>query len=102
MLDLESQRFPQTDRIDDVPAIQAVFGAQILEVRAHVGAAVIGERGWIESPGHEEVVFGARALDGRLRLAVDVETGVALAEPEGTTGTDGHHGPDVVALPRHA
>ena len=81
-----------------MPAVEGIAGPQVLEIGAHIGAAEVRVEGHVEAPGHEEVVLRARPLDRRLGLAVHVELGVALAEPERAAGTDGQDRADVMAL----
>jgi K+-transporting ATPase B subunit len=79
MLDLESQRLVEHDRINEMPAIHAHLlpDPPVREDRH----AEVGEAALAESPRFAEVILGARAPDGRLFGAVDIELLVALAEP---------------------
>jgi hypothetical protein len=56
----------------------------------------------VEAPGVVEVVLAARAFDRGLRLPVDVEEVVPLAEPARLGLDDREDGPDVVAPAAHA
>ena len=79
-------------------------------VSAHAGpeARALGHRNPgvgtfadVEAPGVVEVVLGARTFERRLRLAVDVEEVVALAEPARLSLDHREHGAHVVAAALH-
>ena len=47
VFDLEPEGLREADGIQDVPTVKAIPGAQVVEARAHVGAAEIGIEGFV-------------------------------------------------------
>ena len=82
MLHGELQRLLKRQRTLRVPAVQAVLAANPLRIH-HVRRALVQVRKRLAAkvPRPVEVVLGARAVNGRPRVAVDEDHVVALAKP---------------------
>lgn len=87
----------EDDGVVEMPAVAAGTTADDAPL-VEEGDAEVGGAGGGETPGGEEVVFGAGSPDGGFGFAVDVDLLVAFAEPGWAAGADGEHGADVVAF----
>ena len=94
VLEIETQRPRERDRVGDVPAVRRHPRAEVGSLRnRHPGIRALRHP---QAPGIVEVVLGARALDPRGLLAVHVDPLVPLAEPARLVLDDAQHGADVV------
>ncbi len=99
VLHVEAERLLEGNRILDVPAVSRHARAEARAVRH--GHAVVRPVDDVQAPRVVEVVLGAGADDGRLRLAVDVDPLVAFAEPAGLRLDDAEHRSGVEAPALH-